>query len=91
MIFETHENIACTSIRPTSTLLQLADMSTIKPYGVVEDILVVVNKWEYPIDFIVIKVKTNMVSYPIILGHTWLAITDAYIECRTSNRIILNG
>jgi len=91
MIFETLKGIGCTSIRPTSTILQLTDRSTIKPYGLVEDILVIFNQWKYPVDFMVVKVKTNMPRYPIILGHPWLATTNAYIECRIGNMIISNG
>lgn len=71
-------------------MLQLDDWSTIKTHGIVEDILVVVNQWEYPIDFMVVKVNTNMADYPNILDHLWLAIIDAYIKCRIGNMTISN-
>lgn len=42
------------SLRKTSTLLQLADRSTVTPEGIVEDVLVSIDSWEYPADFLVI-------------------------------------
>jgi len=38
----------------TPTLLQLADRSVIKPDGVLEDVCVSLDSWEYPIDFMVL-------------------------------------
>ena len=63
----------------TSTILQLANSSTIKPDGMIEDVIVTLNSWEYPIDFFVLSPKANMGGYPLILGIPWLAIVDAYI------------
>jgi hypothetical protein len=37
----------------TPIVLQLVDRSTIKPEGVLEDIIVSLDSWEYPIDFMV--------------------------------------
>jgi len=40
------------SLRKTSTVLQLANRSTMTPEGIVEDVLVSVDSWEYLVDFL---------------------------------------
>lgn len=39
------------SLRKTTIVLQLADHSTVIPEGIVEDVMVSINSWEYPVDF----------------------------------------
>jgi len=41
-------------IRETPTILELADCSTIKPEGVIEDLIIYVESWNYPADFVVL-------------------------------------
>lgn len=60
------------------------------PYGMVEDVLVVVDSWEYPLDFMTVKIKSNIIGYLVILGNPWLAIVDVYIKCRIDKISILN-
>lgn len=54
--------------RPTTTILQFADSSTIKPDGIVKDIMVTLDSWEYPMDLVIISPKSTIGGYPIILG-----------------------
>ena len=79
------------SLRKTSTVLQLADCSTLTPEGIVEDFLVSFDFWEYPADFLVLQPKAKLTGYPLILGRPWLATADAYISCRAGNMTIKNG
>eukprot|EP00253_Pinus_taeda_P008680 PITA_08680 len=79
------------SLRKTSTVLQLADHSTATPEGIVEDVLVSVDSWEYPADFVVLQPKAKLTGYPLILGRPWLATVDAYISCRAGSMTIKNG
>eukprot|EP00253_Pinus_taeda_P015639 PITA_15639 len=79
------------SLRKTSTVLQLADCSTVTPEGIVEDVLVSVDSWEYPADFLVLQPKEKLTGYPLILGRPWLATIDAYINCRAGSMTIKNG
>ena len=71
--------------------MQLAYNSTISPEGVVEDVMVSIDSWEYPTNFLVLQPKTKFNGYPIILGRPWLVTTDAYISCRVGNMTIKNG
>jgi len=44
----------------TPTFLQLADRSVIKPNGLLEDVCVSLDSWEYPVDFMVLTPKSNL-------------------------------
>jgi len=63
----------------------------VTPEGIVEDVLVSVDSWEYPADFLVLQPKANLTGYPLIFGRPWLATADAYISCRAGNMTIKNG
>jgi hypothetical protein len=78
-------------LRDTPTVLQLADRSTVKPEGMLEDIIISIDSWEYPTDFLVLQPKSQSNGYPLILGRPWLATTDAYIGCRAGNMTIIDG
>jgi hypothetical protein len=77
--------------RPTPTFLELFDYSTIKPEGVIDDLVISVDSWEYPIDFVVLQPKTHLGGHPLILGTPWLATADAFIGCRSSSMTISDG
>ena len=47
--------------------------------------------WEYPTNFIVLRTKNKLSSYPLIQGRPWLEIVDAYISYRQRSMIIANG
>lgn len=63
-------------------------MFVIKPDGILEDVLVSLNSWEYPINFMILSPMTNLGGHPSILGRSWLATTDAFISCRYSDMFI---
>jgi hypothetical protein len=56
-----------------------------------EDVIVFVDSWEYPVIFMVLQPKANLGGYPLILGRAWLATSDAYIGCRSGNMTISQG
>ena len=72
-------------LKPTSITLSLADRSIKIPKGTVEDVLIQVDKFYYPVDFVVLDTEpavagTNYV--PIILGRPYLVTSNAIINCR---------
>jgi hypothetical protein len=91
MTLETMEYLHLKNLRPTTTFLELADRSKITPEGILEDIIVSLDSWEYPVDFIVLQPKSNLGGHPLILGRPWLATTNAFIGCRAGNMIISHG
>ncbi len=56
------------SLRKTMIVLQLADCSTMTPEGIVEDVMVSIDSWDYPSDFLVLQPKEKLTGYPLILG-----------------------
>jgi len=72
-------------LKSTSTTLLLADRSIKIPKGIVEDVLVQVDKFIYLVDFIVLETEPVVNNYkpiPVILGRPFLATANALINCR---------
>ncbi|XP_062085655.1 uncharacterized protein LOC133791755 [Humulus lupulus] len=65
--------------KPTTITLQLADRSIKHPRGVIEDVLVKVDKFIFPTDFIVLDMEEDT-TVPIILGRPFLATGQALID-----------
>ena len=65
--------------RPTTVTLQLADRSLKHPREVIEDVLVKVDKFIFPADFIVLDMEEDK-EIPIILGRPFLATGRAMID-----------
>ncbi|KAL4282055.1 hypothetical protein GQ457_03G020930 [Hibiscus cannabinus] len=58
--------------KPTTVMLQLADHSYVQLEGKIEDLLVQVDKFIFPADFLILDCEANIDS-PIILGRPFLA------------------
>ena len=72
-------------LKPTNITLSLADRSVKIPKGIVEDVLVKVDKFYYPVDFVVFDtepIENGPNHVPIILGRLFLATANAIINCR---------
>ena len=72
-------------LKPTNITLSLADPSVKIPKGIVEDVLVKVDKFYYPVDFVVLDtepIANGPNHVPIILGRPFLATANAIINCR---------
>ena len=65
--------------KPTAVTLQLADQSLKHPRGIIEDVLVKVDKFIFPADFIVLDMEEDK-EIPIILGRPFLATGRALID-----------
>jgi hypothetical protein len=73
-------------LKSTSITLQLADRFVRKPRGIIEDVLIKVNKFYYPVNIIVLDIEPAVnveIQVPIILGCPFLAIANTLINCRT--------
>ena len=72
-------------LKPTNITLSLADRSMKIPKGIVEDVLVKIDKFYYPVDFVVLDTEpmaSEPNHVPIILGRPFLATANAIINCR---------
>ncbi|KAL5570461.1 hypothetical protein UlMin_027036 [Ulmus minor] len=65
--------------RPTTVSLQLADRSIAHPEGKIEDVLVKVDKFIFPVDFIILDYEADL-EVPIILGRPFLATGRTLID-----------
>ena len=77
-----------------SVTLSLVDRSTKIPKGTVEDVLIQVDKFYYPVDFVVLDTEpaaagTNYV--PIILGRPFFATSNAIINYKNGDMKLTFG
>ena len=56
-----------------------------------DDLVISVDSWEYPTDFLVLQPKFQLGGHPLILGRPWLATVDACISCRSRSMTISDG
>ena len=73
--YSVYRQLGLGEMKPTNITLSLVDRSVKIPKGIVEDVLVKVDKFYYPVDFVVLDTEpgaggTNQV--PIILGRPFL-------------------
>src|SRR3954468_22040227 len=66
-------------MKSTRMTLQLADKYTTLPYGIAQDMLVKVDKFLFPVDFVVIDMEEDKDS-PIILGRPFMKTARMMID-----------
>ena len=57
----------------------MADISMAQPEGVLEDVLVKVGKFIFPVDFVIMKMEEDT-QVPLLLGRPFLATGAALID-----------
>ena len=85
MPYSIYKQLGLGELQPTNITLSLADRSVKIPKGIVEDVLVKIDKFYYPVDFVVLDTEpsSNEPNHvPIILGRPFLATANAIINCR---------
>jgi hypothetical protein len=92
--FSVYTQLGLGELKPTTVVLQLADRSVKKPRGIVEDVIIRVDKFYFPVDFIVLDTEpvpdpTKLI--PVILGRPFLATANACINCRTGEMEVTFG
>ncbi|KAK8676019.1 hypothetical protein V6N13_034074 [Hibiscus sabdariffa] len=65
--------------KPTTVMLQLANHSYVQPEGKIEDILVKVDKFIFPADFLILDCEADEYA-PIILERPFLSTSRAVID-----------
>ena len=82
--YSVFHNLNLGELKPTSVTLLLVDRSIKVHRGIIEDVLVQVDKFIYLVDFIVLNTQPVEVcnSIPMILGRPFLATSNALINCR---------
>ena len=83
--YSVYKQLGLGELKPTIITLSLADRSVKTTKGTVEDVLVQVDEFYYPVDFIVLDIEpvSERANYvPIILGRPFLATSNAIINFR---------
>ena len=83
--YSIYEELGLGELKRTHVTLQLADASIRYPKGVVEDVLIKVGDFVFPVDFVVLDTKHTSGAepkIPVILGRPFLATSNALINCR---------
>ena len=83
--YSVYKQLSLGELKPTNITLSLADRSVKIPKGIVEDVLVKVDEFYYPVDLVVLDTEpvaggTNHV--PIILGRPIFVHIKCHINCR---------
>ncbi|GJY45810.1 hypothetical protein Tco_0434873 [Tanacetum coccineum] len=66
-------------LKPTRMCIELANKSTQYPRGIAENVIVKIDKFIFPVDFVVLDMKEDH-KIPIILGRPFLATAHAMID-----------
>ena len=85
LLYSMYKQLGFGKLKPTSITLSLADRPIKIPKGTVEDVLIQVDKFYYPVDFVVLDIEPTAAGanyVPIILGRPFLATSNAIINCR---------
>ena len=83
--YSVYKQLGLEELKPTNITLSLADRSIKIPKGIVEDVLVKVDKFYYPVDFVVLDtepIASGPNHVPIIPGRPFLATSNAIIIFR---------
>ncbi|KAK5784924.1 hypothetical protein PVK06_039465 [Gossypium arboreum] len=76
--------------KPTMMNIQLADRSVKYPRGIIENVLVKIDKFICPIDIVVLDMDEN-VEVPLILGRPFLATARAIIDVGDGKLVLRVG
>nr|XP_009770129.1 PREDICTED: uncharacterized protein LOC104220864 [Nicotiana sylvestris] len=90
MPFSIFRKLELGGMKNTIVSLQLADSSTKNAKGIIENVLVRVDKFVFPVDFIVLKMEENS-DVPLILGRPFLATGRAIIDVHQGQLILRVG
>ena len=71
-------------VKPTTISLQMADRSNTYPKGIIEAVLIKVDKFIFPVDFVVLDMEEDR-EIPIILGMPFFATGRALIDVHNEN------
>ena len=83
--YSVYKQLGLCELKPTNITLSLADRSVKITKGIVEDVLVKIDKFYYPVDFVMLDTEpiANEPNHVlIILGRPFLATANAIINCR---------
>ncbi|GKC07029.1 putative reverse transcriptase domain-containing protein [Tanacetum coccineum] len=79
MPFSTYTNLGLGELTPTKLIVELADRTVKRPKGIAENVLVGIDKFVFPVDFILLDMQKDMKT-PFILGRPFLSTAHAKFD-----------
>ncbi|GJY57240.1 reverse transcriptase domain-containing protein [Tanacetum coccineum] len=73
------KDLALPELTPTCMTLELADRSITEPIGIAKDVRLMVGKFQFPADFVVVDFEPDP-RVPLILGRCFLKTSHALID-----------
>ena len=70
--------------------LKMADRSMVQPEGILEDVLIKVRKFNFPVDFVVMNIEEDK-HVPLLLGRPFLATRAALIDVKKGELTLIVG
>ncbi|KAA3468737.1 protein kinase 2B, chloroplastic-like [Gossypium australe] len=87
---DTEEQFDLGKSKQTRMSIQLADKTIRVPKGIIEDVLVKIDKFVFPVDFVVLDMDEDN-AIPLILGRPFLAIARTKIDVDVGELILCVG
>ena len=84
------QRLSLGELSPTTITLQMVDRSMAQPEGVLEDVLVKVGKFIFPVDFVVMKMEEET-QVPLLLGRPFLETGAALIDVKKGELTVRVG
>jgi hypothetical protein len=84
MPYSLYAKLCLEILKPTRMSVRLANRSFQYPVGMVENMLVEVGKFTFPVDFVILEIEED-IKVPLILGRPFLHTADAVTRVKPKN------
>ncbi|GJV97039.1 reverse transcriptase domain-containing protein [Tanacetum coccineum] len=84
------KDLSLPELTPTCMTLELADRSITEPIGIAKDVRLMVGKFQFPADFVVVDFEPDP-RVPLILGRSFLKTSRALIDVYEGEITLLFG
>nr|GEU58133.1 hypothetical protein [Tanacetum cinerariifolium] len=78
MPFSTFKRLQIGNLQPTNMMVEMVDMTMKAPWGIIKNLLVQIEKFTFPLDFVIMDMVEGL-NVPLILGRPILATAHAQI------------
>ncbi|GJZ51479.1 hypothetical protein Tco_0605994 [Tanacetum coccineum] len=79
MPFSMYKRLGIGKLKPINMLIEMADNTKCAPKGIVENLLIKIDKFIFPVDFVILDMVEDL-RMPIILGRPLLATAHAQVD-----------
>ena len=81
MLLSIAKRLSLGELTPTAMTLQMVDRTLAHHEGILEDVLIKVGKFFFPVDFVVINIEEDK-KVPLLLGKPFLATGATLIDLK---------